>query len=492
MKARLLATLRPLWRPSLLRRVLAALLAAFALVGVALLAMDFMEFKAAMASRPGVQTIAEDVAATIAGLKDADAVAVVRAGAAQLNGRRRKSELALQDVEFQLRRRDTGGAASPDTRTSAIGTAATAITAGAVFATSRIRDADLRPGPTPGAVVTVDGASFWMGQAEAGPWRVTVAEPRLGDGAVLAWLGRDLLKSMLLAFPLVVLPLWIAVRRGMRPLTALAREVESRDPQDLAPLGFRPRHDELLPLVAAYDRLLERVRGQLRRERAFVQDAAHELRTPMAVVAVQAHVLAQARDEEERLAAARSLDQALARAAHLSRQLLALADVDEGRAAVAEAFDLAELVQARLAHAALKAEEDGLELSLQAPDSLPVRADRLAVESVIGNLVENALRYTPRGGQVAVQIEADGGEVELTVADDGPGIAADQRARAFERFWRGDQAGRIGGTGLGLAIVREAARRLGGQVTLADGLGTAPGSPGLSASVRWPMATKGV
>ncbi|MBI3349749.1 MAG: HAMP domain-containing histidine kinase [Burkholderiales bacterium] len=433
--------LQPLWRPTLLRRVLGALLLAFALVGAALLALDFAEFKRSMEERPGVQTLAEAIAASLATLPDArDAGLVVQARARELNRLRREGGLLQGDVEFGLHAADA--------------------TAGLpVFA-------------TPGAA-TANPTTHWLAKARGGPWQLTLAEPRVGDATVLGWLGRELLGSLLLAFPLVLLPLWIAVRRGMQPLNRLADRIARRDAQDLSPLGFEPRHDELRPLAAAFDDLLARLRTQLQRERAFVQDAAHELRTPMAVVAAQAHLLAHAADDAERRQAAAALDAALKRASHLSQQLLTLATLDEGRAGSPEPVDVAALVQQALARAAPQALNLGLELSLEAPPALTARLDRMAFESVLNNLVDNALRYVPvgyQGSRIAVTLEAGVRLLRLRVADDGPGIPPGQREAAFERFWRGPAGHDAPGTGLGLTIVRQAAARLGGRVRIEDGL----------------------
>ncbi|MGM9481393.1 HAMP domain-containing sensor histidine kinase [Roseateles sp. NT4] len=429
------ALLQPLWRPTLLRRVLGALLLAFALVAMALLALDFVEFKRGMDERPGVQTLADAIAASLAEVADArDATLVVQARARELNRLRRDGGVLKGDVEFSL----TAG----DGR--------------AVFA-------------TPGAAAMTE-ATHWIGRARAGPWRLQLAEPRVGDATVLGWLGSELAGSLLLAFPLVLLPIWIAVRRGMKPLNRLADTVARRDAQDLSPLGFTPQHEELKPLAAAFDDLLARLRAQLQRERAFVQDAAHELRTPMAVVATQAHLLAHAADADERRQAAAALDAALQRAAHLSRQLLTLATLDEGRSAPAEPIDVAGLVEQALARAAPRALDLGLDLSLEAPPALSAHLDRMAFESVLNNLVDNALRYVPRGGRIAVTLQGGTSAWRLRVADDGPGIPREQREAAFERFWRGAAGGDVSGTGLGLAITRRAALRLGGRIHIEDGL----------------------
>jgi two-component system sensor histidine kinase QseC len=427
--------LRPVWRPTLLRRVLGALLLAFGLVALALLALNFVEFKQGMAEHSGVQVLADGIASSLADLPDArDAGLVMQTRARELNRMRQAGGMLQGGVEFSLRQADG--------RT--------------VFAT---------PGAAQGSPAT-----HWIAEARGGPWRVTLAEPRVGDATVLGWLGQELLGSLLLAFPLVLLPIWVAVRRGMKPLNQLADTVARRDAQDLSPLGFTPQHDELRRLASAFDGLLARLRSQLQRERAFVQDAAHELRTPMAVMATQAHLLAHAADDAERQQATRALDAAVQRASHLSRQLLTLAALDESGGRSAEALDLADLVQQALTPAAQRAIELGLDLSLDAPASLPVRLERGAFESVLLNLVDNALRYVRAGGRVVVSLEGGGGLIRLQVADDGPGIPPAQRDAAFERFWRGAAGADRPGTGLGLAIVRQAVARLGGRVQIIDGL----------------------
>ncbi|RTL38669.1 MAG: HAMP domain-containing protein [Burkholderiales bacterium] len=444
--------LRALLRPTLPRRLLGALLVAFALVAVVLLAIDYAQFEHDMATHPGVKSVADGLAATLADTPDPhDAAVVARASAQGLNRLRRDAGTLPGDVEFSLRAADGS----------------------LVFA-------------TPGAA-SATAATHWQAEARGGPWRLTIAEPRVSDVTVIGWFGRELLVYLVLAFPLVLLPLWWAVRQGLAPLQHLAQAVALRDATDLSPLGLTPRHDELRTLATAFDALLARLRVQRDRERAFVQDAAHELRTPMAVVATQAHLLAHAASPAERSQAAGALDAALARASHLSRQLLTLATLDDARPGAVEPVDLSHLVEQTLAQLAPQALSRGLELSLDAPPTLPTHLDRTAVESVLINLVDNALRYVPAGGLVAVTLEATASGVCLRVADDGPGIPEAEREAVFERFWRGTAGADIPGTGLGLAIVKRAAMRLGGRVTLGAGLG----GRGCGFDVVWPAEAQG-
>jgi signal transduction histidine kinase len=194
------------------------------------------------------------------------------------------------------------------------------------------------------------------------------------------------------------------------------------------------------------------------------------MRTPLAVVTAQAHVLARSTDAGSRATAQQHLEQAIARAAHLAQQLLDLAALDEAPRAVPATVDIAAQVRAQLAQAAPAALAQGIELALEAPDQLWCAAEPAALQSIVANLLDNALRYGGPGCTVQVTLSAGPAPGwSLTVQDDGPGIAPAEQARVFDRFYRG--AGQAAsGSGLGLAIVRQAALRLGGSVAIVPGL----------------------
>jgi two-component system sensor histidine kinase QseC len=229
-------------------------------------------------------------------------------------------------------------------------------------------------------------------------------------------------------------------------------------------------HAELTPLTSSIDRLLAQLRSKMETERGFVQDAAHELRTPLAVISAQAHVLATAPAGEQRAGAERDMDRAIGRASRLIRQLLALAQADSAPAAAATATDVAQLVRQELASLAPAAMRAGVDLSLESPDTLVHHVDVHALQSILQNLVSNAVEYVGSGGQVLVDLRARAGALALTVSDDGPGIAPEDHAHIFERFRRGAGQQAVG-SGLGLAIVRQAAARMNGVVRLTPGLG---------------------
>jgi signal transduction histidine kinase len=340
---------------------------------------------------------------------------------------------------------------------------------------------DLAPLAEGLSLVRAEGKAWRVYAAAGRDWKVAVIDD---DGArqtyLLRQLSIDLALYLAIALPLVLLPVWWIVRRAMAPLQALSDQVAARSPSDLSPLPRAERSwRELEPLRAALDRLFERVARSLARERAFVHDAAHELRTPLAVVAAQAHLVRES-EGAARTQAHQRLQAAVERASHLAQQLLRLAQADAVGLAPRETIDLMDLARDVLAAFAPRAEAQRSELALLGPDAVPWATDRRALQSVLENLVDNALHYGGPGGEVRVTIAWEPGAgdppgaLRIAVADLGPGIPHEERERVFERFWRGRQ-GQLGppGAGLGLAIVREAVRALGGDVGIEDGAGGA-------------------
>jgi signal transduction histidine kinase len=445
---KMLAWLR---EPSLMRRSAGALGLAFVLVLLALLAHDYLETRQAYVQDLAIHNRATLLAPELAGLADVAEAGRLMTSLARINESwRARTGQARGPVIHQLR--DAAGtvhAAYPPERADA-------------FAA----------GPAPVTQGLVRGVTHWIATEPAGPWTLVIAEPAEPLAPLLWRLADDILDKLLLALPLVLLPMGIALWTGLAPLRRLTQALAARDPQDLSPLGVAPPHRELRPLADAFERLLARLRQRVERERRFVQDAAHELRTPLAAVTTQAHVLARADLPEARQRAEAAMVQMLQRASHLSQQLLDLAVLDDtGSDPVpAQAVDLVPLLEQALASAGDTAAARGLELSLEAPEALHATLALPAWQSVLHNLLDNALRYVPAGGRIEVTLaQADGG-LELRVADDGPGLPPEGRERAFDRFWRAPGQS-VSGSGLGLAIVQQAARRMGGHIHIEDGLG---------------------
>lgn len=291
---------------------------------------------------------------------------------------------------------------------------------------------------------------------EAHKYLVQVAERTEVRDELAQGIAGNLLLPMLVSLPLLAALLWLAIGRGLHPLVKLTREIERRAPENLAPLdaGVVPR--EVLPLVERLNRLFVRIAASMQKERRFTADAAHELRTPVAAIKAQAQVARAATTEAERTHA---LDNAILgcdRAAHLIEQLLTLARVDTLDGEVVESCQLHSLAAETVAALAPAALDKGVQLELHAEAAVTVRGNPALLRVLLRNLLDNSIKHTAPGTVVQVGISQGPGQVFLTVSDNGPGIAAEERERVLERFYRpvGTQAS---GSGLGLSIVKRIA-----------------------------------
>lgn len=451
--------------PTLARRVFAVVLLAFVAVLVALQAYMYLSFQRSLAEDQQLRRLGRSLSAALADAEDTQqALAMVHA-TATIYDRLRLSGNPPGTLGLQLRTHE-----------------------GELLYSSPVLQGRQFSGPAQRVgTVDIEGTPYWFYPTEAGRWQLLLVEPERTFAKVLPNNTRAVLPYLLVALPFVLIPVWLAVHLGLRPLRQLAQRLAAREPLDLRALDLAPRHAELMPLVAALDTLLAQLRARLARERAFVQDAAHELRTPMAVIAAQAHALSGATDDAQRRTAQQHLEQAVARASHLTQQLLELARLDETQPTAAPRIDLAQQLRQTLAQAAPRALARGMELTLVAPDSLWAAMESSAFQSIVQNLLDNALGHTPPGTQVRVTLAPHAGPpswLQLSVEDDGAGIAGAQAEQVFERFHRGAESGSAG-SGLGLAIVRQAARRLGGQVSLQPGLR----GRGVGFQVQLPLST---
>ena len=297
---------------------------------------------------------------------------------------------------------------------------------------------------------------------------IQVAQPMSSRDRLAADAALGTLMPLLVILPLVGMLVWYLVGRGLQPLNTLARVVRTRQPDALAPLSDQGVPEEALPLVEALNGLLCRLDQAMVTQRAFVADAAHELRTPLAALHLQLQLTERASCEAERQVALNDFRQGLKRATRVMEQLLMLArQVPEaGRATVETVMqiDLAELVADVIAGFQALAEAKNIDLGVDRMDEiLTVSGQKEALRALLGNLIDNAIRYTPAGGQVDVSAWLDeeaqgGGRVWLEVSDNGPGVPEEERCRIFDRFYRRpgqDEAG----SGLGLAIVKAVAER---------------------------------
>jgi two-component system OmpR family sensor kinase len=241
---------------------------------------------------------------------------------------------------------------------------------------------------------------------------------------------------------------------------------------------------EVKPLVAALNDLLARLGRALELQKSFIADAAHELRTPLTAVSLQIQIAERARTDDERAAAFAQLRAGADRAGRLVQQLLTLARSEPGAAErPLTTVDLTAIAREVVVEHAPIAEANGIELGLSADAPVTVAGDRDALRTLLANLVDNAVHYTPRGGTVDVGVTVKDGQACWIVTDTGPGIPVEEREHVFDRFYRRDIAG-AGGSGLGLAIVQRVAQRHYATVDLADGLD----GRGLAVTVRFSPA----
>jgi two-component system OmpR family sensor kinase len=297
-----------------------------------------------------------------------------------------------------------------------------------------------------------------------------------------------LLAPLLLLVPVGAVLLWWIVGRALRPLEELRRELAQRRPGSASPLAVEPLPVEVRPMVEALNGLLQRLQAALDQQRAFSADAAHALRTPLAAVTLQAQLAQRAAEGPEREAALGKLEAGVKRASQLVAQLLALARLDPDAAREPAApLDLAQLAGEVADELAPLAERAAITLRAALPAAAPALGHDAALRMALTNLLDNALRYTPAGGEVELAVREDAGGWRVEVGDSGPGLPADERERVFDRFYRGRDS-RAPGSGLGLAIVREVARLHGGETFIGDG----PSGQGLTVGFRLPAGPPGV
>lgn len=351
------------------------------------------------------------------------------------------------------------------------------------------RSATAPAGVRPRRLNTVEsfvvGGVHWRARSRAsadGMLHMTFIAPADWKNVTMTVNSRGLyMMPLLISIPFLLVPAWLSIRLALRPWNRVAQEVASRGPHDLAPLTFRPRHRELAAMVDSVDSLMRRVDDAGRRERAFIADAAHELRTPLAAMRINVEALRAGADDPRQRALLGGIVSANTRAARLVGQLLNLmrSDATEDSAAVPLALD--ELLQDRMAALSCLADARGVDLELAAQQNVVVPGRREGLTSLLDNLIDNAIKYSPPGGTVTVTLAREEGAAVLTVADAGPGIAPALRERVFDRFFRApDQA--HSGSGLGLAIAHAVVTQHGGEITLGEAV-----TGGVLATVRLPL-----
>jgi len=280
--------------------------------------------------------------------------------------------------------------------------------------------------------------------------------------------------------------LTVALRRGLKPFDRAAADIATRSATSLEPIAEADMPLEIHPLIRSINGLMQRLDDAFGVQRRFVADAAHELRSPVTALRLQLQLLERANGDVARAHAVADLKAGIERSQRLIEQLLSLSRVEpDAPTQPLEPLDLGELVRDAVGRCSVVADDLGVDLGAEAPDTLTVHADRQQLELLLDNLIGNAIKYSGHGGTVDVRAARVDGQPALQVIDDGPGIAPEERARVFDRFHRGENAQRDArqtGSGLGLAIVKAIAQRHGAEVALHDG----PAGNGLEVRVVFP------
>lgn len=325
-----------------------------------------------------------------------------------------------------------------------------------------------------------DGDGFSQTMIDGETWRVyTVLNPERG---VQVMVGDKLkirqslvngvmmgtLLPMTLMLPIGGLLIWLAVRGGLAPLDRMAMALAARRADDLRPVGDEAGPSELRPMLAALNDLFARVESAREREKSFTAFAAHELKTPLAGVKTQAQIALSSTDDEVKARALAQIAGGVDRSSRLVSQLLdlAAADASEGDHPSRPA-DLDRVLEEAKRAVAPLGQRRGAAFIVTGERGASVACGEALATTALKNVLENALLHSPEGGKISIVTEREDQLVSITVADDGPGMGADDIVHATERFFRG-QGPQSSGTGLGLAIVETVAKRAGGTLSIAN------------------------
>jgi two-component system sensor histidine kinase TctE len=298
---------------------------------------------------------------------------------------------------------------------------------------------------------------------------VAIAKTERSRDAMVARLWHPQLMRLILMLVLAMLLVYLGLTFELRPLMKLKDDVADRRPSQLQPIRAERLHIELRPIVEAINLCIARMSRQSVTQRQFISDAAHQLRTPLTLLDAQIQ-FARQRDSQDALLndALASMQKSSRKLTTVTNKLLLLAQAESvPPAATRERVDLGAVISGVLEELIAFAQTRDIDLGAELNGDIAISGDAVLTNALVMNLVDNALRYTQKGGRVTVIADQDGDWARLQVVDNGPGISAEARARAFERFYRASTD--TDGTGLGLAIVREIATRQRGSVRLAPG-----------------------
>ncbi|WP_297843572.1 ATP-binding protein [Pseudomonas sp.] len=274
------------------------------------------------------------------------------------------------------------------------------------------------------------------------------------------------LMPLLILVPILLLVVADLVRKIFRPIAALSSEIDQRAEQELHPVKESHLPVEIRPFVVAINRLLNRVAQSMETQRRFVADAAHELRTPLTALSLQAERLAEVHMSEQAQERLVMLRRGIERSRHLLDQLLTFAKAQATLDLARSSVSVLGLYRRVLEDLLPLAEAKHIDIGVEGDQDVWVSVHELDLITIIKNLVDNAIRYTPEGGKVDLSVDIESHRVQLHVKDSGPGIREEERMRVFDPFYRTLGSDQVG-SGLGLSIVKTIADRMGAEVRLA-------------------------
>ena len=295
--------------------------------------------------------------------------------------------------------------------------------------------------------------------------------------------------------PLAVLLVWLALVRGIKPLAQLEKRIRARKPDDMSPLDDHAVPEEVAPLVSSINDLLSRLKASLTTQKRFLADAAHQLKTPLAGLRMQADLAQRETNADELKKSLKHIGKSTVRATHTVNQLLALARAEAtGRSLPKQPVDMVMVANEVMADSVPRALEKQIDLGYDGPElggpSTELEGNPTLLKELLRNLIDNAIAYTPEHGQVTLRLLVDvfSGTLVLLVEDSGPGIPEAERELVFQPFYRA-LGTNVDGSGLGLAIVLEIAQQHGATVSIEDAWPAAPAdSPGTRIAVRFTRA----
>lgn len=345
-----------------------------------------------------------------------------------------------------------------------------------LVSTNGLPSLDLAPSAAPQfdhgvQTLTVNGDPWYVYSLQDAKTGRTVQVFQQGDkrGDLAVGVAKRIAQPLAVALPLLALLVWISIGRSLAPLKTTSMQIKTRNADNLAPIDMSRAPDEIRPLGDALNSLLLRLSSSIEHERAFTADAAHELKTPLAVIKVQTQVALQATIAAQQRLAMQNVVEGVDRAAHLVDQLLLLARLDETRNLSMSLISLNDAVRACTAAHETDRRRKGITLTIIENASLAVNGNAEFLRSLLNNLVDNAVKYGVQGGHIEIVLTKTAGKPVVIVRDDGPGVQTRERARLTDRFYRamGNQAY---GSGLGLSIAARIASLFDAVLSFDEGI----------------------